>query len=103
MEVPYRKFHITNIIMLFIGPVVRKGTYAARSSPDCPSDSVAEDILTDAIQLLASDFDVRPLGLIKSYAAVSCDQIFIAGPGSKSGLYWIKGRDGDVNQVMCDF
>ncbi len=92
-----------SIIIPFVGSVVQKGTYAARSSPDCPSDLVAEDILTDAFQLLASDFDVRPLGLIKSYAAVSCDQIVIAGPGSKSGLYWIRGRDGNVNQVMCEF
>ena len=90
-------------IILFIGPVVQSGAYSPTFSPDCPSDSVAEDILTDALQLLVSDFDVRPLGLIKSYAAVSCDQIIIAGPGSKSGLYWIRDRDGDVNQVMCEF
>ncbi len=28
---------------------------------------------------------------------MSCDQIIIAGPGSKSGIYWIRDRDGDVN------
>ena len=86
-----------------LGPVIRSGAYEARPIVNgCPSESVEEDILVDVLQLLASEYGVHPLGLARSYPAISCDQVYEANPSSESGLYWIIFH-GMTVRSYCEF
>ena len=83
--------------------MIRSGVYKAKLIVnDCPSESINEDVLVDMLQLLASEYGVNPLGLARSYPAMSCDQVYEANPRSKSGLYWIIFNDMSIRSY-CEF
>ena len=65
-------------------------------SNGCPSKHGNEDILEDVLMFLSSEFGVVRLGLAKSYAAGSCQEVADASPQNKAGLYWI--TDGNNTQ-----
>ena len=93
-------------LVFYLEPLIQTRTYeGGRSVPaagSCPLQSAHEDITVDVLQLLSSEFGVRPLGLIRAYPAESCDQVAAANPGSPAGLYWISS-DGNIVQVHCQF
>lgn len=58
----------------------------------------------DVLQLLSSEFQVRPLGLSQSYLARSCEQVGLVRPDSPSGIYWIADPEGlEPVQTYCQF
>ncbi len=59
-------------------------------------------MLVDAFQFLASEFGAKPLGLISTYAASSCEEIATSISDSTPGLYWIM-LDDSPTLVQCDF
>ena len=67
----------------------------------CPSEQDNEDILVDVLGLLSSEFGVVPLGLARSYAATSCEEVARASPHSKTGLYWITDGSNTAHQEHC--
>ena len=68
----------------------------------CPSQSRVDTILVDVFQFLSSEYDVHPLGVIRSYPAESCDQLAIASPGSPPGLYWVGSSPQDATLTRCE-
>ena len=91
------------IAKYYLGPVIGSGVYEAKPIVNgCPSESVKEDILVDVLQLLASEYGVNPLGLVRLYPAMSCDQVYAANPRSKSGFYWIMFNDITIRSY-CEF
>ena len=68
----------------------------------CPSEQDNEDILVDVLGLLSSEFGVVPLGLARSYAATSCEEVARASPHSKAGLYWITDGSNTAHQEHCN-
>ena len=83
--------------------MIQSGFYGTRFTANgCPSESVTEDIFVDILQFLASEYGAHPLGLARSYPAMSCDQVYTANPNSKSGQYWIINGD-DVIYINCEF
>ena len=69
----------------------------------CPSEQDNEDILRDTLKLLSFEFGVVPLGLTRSYAATSCEEVARASPHSKAGLYWITDGSNTAHQEHCNF
>ena len=66
---------------------IRRVVNPVRVYNGCPSEEDNEDILVNVLQLLSSEFQVVPLGRVKSYAATSCMQVADASPQNKAGLY----------------
>ena len=73
------------------------------SANGCPSEQDNEDILVDMLGLLSSEFGVVPLGLARSYAATSCEEVARTSPHSMAGLYWITDGSNTAHQEHCNF
>ena len=85
------------------GGIKRGGNPVRVSANGCPSEQDNEDILVDVLGLLSSEFGVVPLGLARSYAATSCEEVARASPHSKAGLYWITDGSNTAHQEYCNF
>ena len=96
-----------SFMIAFIGPGIRNGGIKRGGNPisiysnGCQSEHDNDDILEDLLMFLSSEFGVVPLGLAKSYAAGSCQEVADASPQKKAGLYWI--TDGNnTKQEYCN-
>ena len=58
--------------------------------------------MVDALNFLSLEFGVIPLGLAKTFAATSCEQIISGNPQSKAGMYWITNGT-TMQQEYCNF
>ena len=98
-------FFFVLFFFAIVGPLIDAGGYSPKIIEDgvCPSQSVREDIMVDVLQLLFSRYGARPLGLIRAYPAESCDQLALASPGSRPGMYWIGSDSQDASLVTCEF
>ena len=82
---------------------IKRGRNPARIySNGCPSQQDNDELLLDMLKFLSIEFGVNPLGLDKTYAAISCDQITSANPQSKAGIYWITNGT-TIHQEYCYF
>ena len=68
------------------GGIKRGGNPVRVSANGCPYEQDNEDTLVDVLGLLSSEFGVVPLGLARSYAATSCEEVARASAHNKAGL-----------------
>jgi len=66
----------------------------------CPSEENKEGIIEDVINFVSSTYGVSRLGLLRSFAAPSCDQALAAHPGGEGLLYWINAGN-TTQQRYC--
>lgn len=85
------------------GTLIEAGSYQSRKiNGRRHSQQTIEDIKVDILQLLSSEFSIHPLGVIRSYPAESCDQVYLANPASLSGMYWITNGE-NTALIHCQF
>ena len=86
----------------YLTTIKRGGNPAKVYSNSCPSQQDNDELLLDVLKFLSIEFGVNTLGLDKTYAATSCDQITSANPQSKAGMYWITNGT-TIEQKYCYF
>ena len=82
---------------------IKKGGNPGRIySNRCPSQPDNDELMLDALNFLSLEFGVIPLGLAKTFAATSCEQIISGNPQSKAGMYWFTNGTA-IQQEYCNF
>ena len=86
----------------FFTAIKRGGNQGRVYYNGCPSQQDNDELVLDVLKFLSIEFGVIPLGLARTYAATSCEQIASANPQSKAGMYWIT-NDTTRQQEYCSF
>jgi hypothetical protein len=71
-------------------------------SPHCSTQDTVDTITRNTFQYLVENYGARPYGRLRTFPAVSCQEISHAHPELGAGHYWISEDGGEPIEMYCD-